>query len=289
MKTHQVQKIWVQYAVTILLGFGLTASVKAALVTYADNFTLTEGNLPYGQSYDTLPTNVPPSGTTALQWTDTTRPNFPGKFKIEDVGGSHGGVLGADNSETKQMCNYATNLDLSEGVPFDNGSGNNLLWSIAFDLYRYNATSLPFSIFANYDDATGNGLAINFQFNNGITTISQNGVASASLGNPGLILGNDSWASFAFERYDDGTLRIVKLSGGGATPLDATVSLTDIDYTTGGTVALYFLANTNTQNPLYMDNLAVTMNVIPEPSSAVLFGIGSIGMLCLLRRNRITR
>jgi len=283
MKTS-ILRITLLAALALFLGGSLQA---ATLLTYTDQFTLASGNLPYGGVRNPLPTNVPAPDTTALQWANTTRSGFPGSFRIVDSDGAHGGVLQADDSAGGFSLNYATNVDLAQTTAYTTEGGSELLWSVSFDLNRNGNTYNWFRLYMNYDPVTGTGLSIEFALGNGTIKISENSVASATLGNPGVILGNTGlWGSFTFERYADGTLRIVKTSGGGSgagTDLDETITLSNSSYTTGGTMAVSFLGNSSTPNPLWVDNITLRVMPIPEPGAFAFIALGGLGLLVLLR------
>jgi len=281
---------WLSCLVACVISIGLMES-HGSVTTYGDAFTLASGN-DYGAVYGTIPTNVPPSGETAIEWKKTTRPGWGHSFIIEDAGGEHGGVLRANDLDTStgtRVINYAENIDLSQTVAFNNGGEKNVLWSITFDMNRNGNTYNWFWIYANYDDATGNGLGILFNFGGAQIKFIENGVESETIGNPGLVMGSmGNWASFLFERYDDGTIRIAKTSGGQAGAggdFDVTLALSNSNYPTGGTIAVGILANTGTPNPLYIDNLKVVVAAIPEPGTVSLLALVALGAMVYRRRS----
>jgi|GEM_PF-6632055 len=266
-----------------ILGFASIAALgtaaRGSTIIYTDQFTLASEDLPYGQVYGTIPTSVAPTDTTAIKWARTGRTNFPGNFRITDAGGTHGGVLQPDNSLTQQSINYITNIDLTKTEPFLNSEGKEVYWSMTFDLNRNGTTPNWISFLANYDDTTHEGIVLTFAFGAGKITVSET-TTSDSIGNPGLVLGSGGlWGSFIFERYTDGTIRIAKTSGGqsGAVGnLDLTLVLSNPNFTTGGTFGIGFQSQSTATNPIYVDNLAITLAQIPESTTLALLGLAGL-------------
>lgn len=259
------------------------SSSAGATATFLDGFTLTPPDtypmaIPYGSA---LPISSPGSSFLPIQWAPIKLAGYAGSLKISDIGGTHGGVLGADTTtadNTKWRGEYITNINLATATPFSLGSSNDLLWSISLDISRGGSAGNTYEhllIAANYDPATGKGLFVEFDFANGRIWFVQDGVAQgSSLGNPGVVTGNTSWnwTSLIFERYADGTIRIAKTAGGSASLFDVSIPLSDPNYNKGGTVALGLMGSTTTPGPIYIDNLAIT---IPEPS---VFAFAALGL-----------